>query len=248
MRCRTHTTARAAQFNRQTNQTLRQHMKKILTAILTSFGLRASSDAASPSTSIDVKSIRYSEPTVAADAIAFVMPTRETFEDAPQFHEDAWCQIEFFAASRLPEIKTRLTELESFEKRHRTRYGWTDIYARRLERTPMTGGPDALSRLEEALPGKRLPSPILTTTSQPLGQVKDGFTLRLGDTGIVYGIATNEGLVSLGAMVEPGGDDAMLTKAFVALNQKFQFSLVDWRTRMVLVSVDPVGDVRVWRP
>jgi hypothetical protein len=224
-------------------------MKKMLTAILTSFGLGASSHAASPSTSIDVGDIRYTEPTVAADAIAFVMPTRETFEGAPQFHEDEWCQIEFFAAARLPEIKARLTELKSFEERHRTQHGWTDIYARRLKRTPMTSGPDALSKLAKALAGKRLTSPILSITSKPLGQVKDGFTLRLGDTVIIYGIATNEGVMSLAGLaglVEPGGDDAMLTTAFVVLNQKFQFSLVDWR--MVLVSVDPGGDVRVWRP
>ncbi len=46
-------------------------------------------------TRVDLASIAYSMPTVAADALVFAMPTQASFEGAPQLHEDEWCQIEF---------------------------------------------------------------------------------------------------------------------------------------------------------
>jgi hypothetical protein len=52
--------------------------------------------------------------------------------------------------------------------------------------------------------------------------------------------------MSLAALVD--GDDRPLTTAFIALNKKFQFVLVDWRSQMVLVSTTPAGQVNVWRP
>jgi hypothetical protein len=184
-------------------------------------------------------------PTVAADEIQFVMPTRETFEGAPQFHEDDWRQVEFFPSSRLAEIKTRLTEYKSFEAKHRTKHGWTDIYARRLPRMQVLGT-SGLADIASAVSATKLPAPILTTTSRPLGQVKDGYTLRISESVFLYGLTSADGVMSLAALVD--GDDRPLTTAFIALNKKFQFVLVDWRSQMVLVSTTPAGQVNVWRP
>ncbi|MCW0371157.1 hypothetical protein [Xanthomonas sacchari] len=94
-------------------------MKKIITSTLTALG-RASSAQADPVQTVDAKSIRFSMPTVAADQIDFVMPTKESFEGAPQFHEDEWRQLEFLPVARLQEIKRRLAEYKSFELGHRT--------------------------------------------------------------------------------------------------------------------------------
>jgi hypothetical protein len=79
-----------------------------------------------------------------------------------------------------------------------------------------------------------------------LGQVKDGYTLRISESVFLYGLTSADGVMSLAALVD--GDDRPLTTAFIALNKKFQFVLVDWRSQMVLVSTTPAGQVNVWRP
>jgi hypothetical protein len=220
-------------------------MRRIIAAALASIGLGAAAQPVPPPATVDPETIRFSMPTVAAEDIKFVMPTRETFEGAPQFHEDDWRQVEFFPSSRLSEIKTRLTEHKSFEAKHRTKYGWTEIYARRLPRVPVLGS-SGIADLAGLLSATKLPAPILTTASRPLGQVMDGFTLRLSNSVFLYGLSDGEGVMSLAALVD--GDDSSLTKAFLTLNKKYQFMLVDWRAQMLLVSTTSNGQINVWRP
>lgn len=62
-------------------------MKRILFIFLAVFGANAMTHAEPPIRTIDSKSIRFTMPTVAADDIQFVMPTKESFEGALQFHE-----------------------------------------------------------------------------------------------------------------------------------------------------------------
>ncbi|MCC4591362.1 hypothetical protein LL974_09480 [Xanthomonas campestris pv. cannae] len=222
-------------------------MKKIITSTLAALG-RASSAQADPVQTVDAKSIRFSMPTVAADQIDFVMPTKESFEGAPQFHEDEWRQLEFFPVARLQEIKRRLAEYKSFELGHRTQYGWTEIYARRLAPSEVVAGDDAVAQVGRVVGAKLAPSPILTTASRPLGQVKGGFTLTIGGGVFLYGIASQGEVVALGAMVERGGEDLKLTHAFAQLNKTYKLILVDWRSQLVLVSLALSGNVDVWRP
>jgi hypothetical protein len=123
----------------------------------------------------DTTSIHYSMPTVAADSITFVMPTQATFEGAPQFHEDDWCQIEFLPVDGLKEIQTTLAEYKVFEQAHRLQNGWTQIFARKLDRSPLIKGADAVRQLAGLFGTARINAPILTTASRPLGQVDGGF-------------------------------------------------------------------------
>ena len=223
-------------------------MKKLLSTLLTSLGIASSAQAAPPVVTVDPKTIRFTMPTVAADEIEFVMPTKETFTDAPQFHEDEWCQLEFYPANRLQEVKRLLTEFKAFELRHRTQYGWNEIYARRIARSTIVAGGDAIASVRNAVSAKQLPSPILTTTSNPLGQVKGGFSLSLPGSVLIYGLSSPVGISALGASVSRGGNDSQLTTAFVALNKSNRLILIDWRSQMILVSVASTGEVDVWRP
>lgn len=220
-------------------------MKKIFAAALASIGIGAIAQPVPPATTVDTKAIRFSMPTVAAEEVKFVMPTRESFEGAPQFHEDDWRQIEFFPSSRLAEIKTRLAEYKLLEEKHRTKSGWTNIYARNLPRMPVLGS-SRLSEVVGLLSATTLPAPILTTASKPLGQVEGGYTLRIANSVFLYGIADSDGVMSLAAAVD--GDDGPLTKVFATLNKKYQLILVDWRLQMLLVSTTSAGQVNVWRP
>lgn len=220
-------------------------MRKIVAAALASIGLVSPAQAVQHASTVDANTIRFTMPTVAADEIQFVMPTSETFEGAPQLHEHDWRQVEFLPSSRLAEIKKRLTEYKSFEAQHRTKYGWTEIYAINLPRMQVLGS-SGLTDIAGSLSATKLPAPILTTTSRPLGQVKDGYTLRISGSVFLYGLAGADGVMSLAARVD--GDDRPLTTAFITLNKKFQLILVDWRSQMVLVPTTPAGQVDVWRP
>jgi hypothetical protein len=223
-------------------------MKKVFTALLTTLGLSSGAQAAAPAQTIDPKGLRFSMPTVAADDIQFAVPTKETFEGAPQFHEDEWCQLEFFQKGQLSEIQRLLSEYKVFEKQNRTEHGWNQTYARRLRRTAFLKGSSELGALAQALQAKLLPAPILTTSSRPLGQVKDGFTLGLPGSVILYGLNGAEGVTVLAAIVERGGDDSRLANAFVTLSNEYQLILVDWRAQQVLVSASGSGQIDVWRP
>lgn len=196
--------------------------------------------------SIDLKSIRYSMPTVAADVLNFVMPSAASFEGAPQFHEDEWCQIEFLPVTTLKQVQGSLLEYKAFEQAHRLQYGWSEIFARRLARTALIDGSDAVSRLASLFGTTAGNAPILTTASRPLGQVEGGFTVKPSSDVLLYGVANEKGINSLGAMVH--GEDMQLSQAFAKLYSSFGLMLVDWRGQLALCSVGQDGNFGVWRP
>jgi hypothetical protein len=223
-------------------------MKKLLSSMWAAIGLRRSVRKAPQVVSVDPKTIMFSMSTVAADDIEFVVPSPQSFDGAPQFHEDEWRQVEFYPSSQTDVLMTRLTEYKLFERRHRTEYGWTDIYARRIPGPGILQGARARAELAALLRATPQPSPILSTTSSHLGQVKDGFTLRLADSVFLYGVAGTSGVESLAAIVELGGDDACLAAAFAKLYGQYKLVLIDWRQQMLLTSVGSDGRISVWRP
>ena len=223
-------------------------MKKLLSTLVAAFGKQPPAHAEPSAQMVDPKTIMFSMPTVAADDIKFVVPTEESFEGAPQFHEDEWCQLEFFPRSRLAEIQRRLVEYKAFEKTHRGQHGWSDIYARRIHREAVVRGANAADDIAILVGAVPRPSPILTTTSRPLGQVEDGFTLELAGSVLLYGVTTSDGVIALGATVARGGDDSQLTQAYITLFDKYGLLLVDWRAQQLLLSVTEKGDISVWRP
>lgn len=224
-------------------------MKKLISTLMVALGAApVAAQAPGKIETINSKSIRFTMPTVATDDLKFVMPTAETFRGAPQFHEDEWAQVEFFPSTRLAEVQRRLVEYKAFEQSHRGPHGWTDIYARRVARSPVVGGTAAVEELASKVHGSRLPSPILTTSSKPLGQVEGGFSIRLNEKVHLYGLADRAGINVLAAILDRGADDTALTSAFLALRKSKEVILVDWRSQMVLVGSTSSGSLEVWRP
>lgn len=225
-------------------------MKKLISSLMVALGAApAAAEAPGKIETINSKSIRFTMPTVATDDLKFVMPTAQTFEGAPQFHEDEWAQVEFFPSARLGEVQRRLVEYKAFEQRHRGPHGWTDIYARRIARSSaILGGATAVDELASKVHGTRVPSPILTTASRPLGQVEGGFSIRVSDKVHLYGLVDQAGINVLAAILDRGADDAALTNAFLALRKSKDVILVDWRSQMVLLASTPTGSLEVWRP
>ncbi|NQD38578.1 hypothetical protein HPT27_16260 [Permianibacter sp. IMCC34836] len=222
-------------------------MKKLVASLLAAIGMSSMPQAAEKIENVDINKIRYTMPTVAADQIEYGVPTKESFQGAPQFHEDEWAQLEFFPGSRLPEIQKLLKEYKLFEKANRTKNGWLKIYSRQITReqiTPITISPMVISNETSS---QLLPAPILVTASKPLGQVKDGFSLLLGTNAYLYGQVNSKGISVLGAYLA-GADDMMLSRAFATLNKKHGLILVDWRQQFILISVAENGEFNVWQP
>lgn len=221
-------------------------MKKIVAGIFTALGI-SSATSASPSSKVEtvpIESIRFSMPTVATDSIEFEMPSSSSFEGAPQFHEDEWRQLEFFSKNRLGEVQNMLNELKTFEAANRTQYGWNKTYERDVARLPIGELPENLS---QELVAQSRPAPILTTSSHPLGQVKNGFSIELGKNAYLYGLKQAGRITVLAASLQ-GADDMLLSNTFSSLHKKYGLILVDWRQQFVLVSVNRSGQFEIWRP
>jgi len=218
-------------------------VKKFFAGILAAVGISAN---AQPETEmIDVNSILYSMPTISGDALEFVVPTKETFEGAPEFHEDEWCQLEFFPQSELEDLKKKLDEYKKFEQNNRASSGWKNIYVRNIPRVGFRLKLKDLGLIEGAV---FHPSPLLTTASSLLGQVKGGFSVSIGDGALLYGISEGEIIKSLAASVYSDAGNIALTDALMSLDSKEKLMVVDWRGQMIIMGSPRDGKLEVWKP
>ena len=217
-------------------------MKKFIVGLLATVGMSA--NAGQTTGKVDVNSILYSMPTISGDAIEYKMPDEKSFNGAPQFHEDDWCQLEFFAKSRLDDIQKKLTEYKAFELKNRTGSGWKEIYVRNIQRNKLSLNTKALGALKRA---KVQPAPILTTASRSLGQVKNGFSVSLGEGALLYGVEQEGQIVSLAATVYSDEGNQALTSSFMALDKLEKLILVDWRGQMIIMGGSD-GKLGVWKP
>jgi hypothetical protein len=200
---------------------------------------------------VDPRSVLYSLPTISADLPELEPVTERPKRDTLVMDEDDWCQVELYAAPRLHEVQRTLTELKRFELANRTPGAtgpWRDTFPRRLARSAVLDGPDALDRLAALLDAKPGPAPVLTTTSTALGRVAGAFTLPLGGDIALYGKAEADGITTLGASVGPKPDPRVLTDAFLKLHEAEGLLLVDWLKQFVLINVGEDGGVAIWKP
>ena len=218
-------------------------MKKIFASILAAVGISANAQAHSEM--VDVNSIIYSTPTISGDEIEYVVPTKESFDGAPEFHEDEWGQLEFFPKSQLKTIQEKLIEYKSFEQRNRVSSGWKNVYVRNIQRSAFASTIDDLVALE----GSAMhPAPLLTTASRPLGQVKNGFSVSIGDGALLYGVVEDGEIKSLAASVYSDAGNNALTNAYMFLDKKEELIIVDWRGQMIIMGSSSDGRLEVWRP
>lgn len=218
-------------------------MKKLFASILAAVGISA--NAQQKPELVDVNSILYSMPTISGDSIEFVVPTKESFEGAPEFHEDDWCQLEIFPKSQLKAIQSKLVEYKSFEQKNRASSGWNNIYVRNIQRDDFALTVDDIASLE----GSALhPAPLLTTASSPLGQVKNGFSVSIGDGALLYGISEGGVIKSLAASVYSDAGNNALTSAYMSLGKKHELIIVDWRGQMIIMGSSSDGKLGVWKP
>jgi hypothetical protein len=222
--------------------------KRLLTALLALLGISNAVSADQKAQSMDPKRILFSIPTISDDLPPMdqggAKPSARDFA----LDEDVWTQIEFLSRSQLPVVQRMLQEYKSFEAANRAQYGWRNTYVRKLERTDVIHGADALKELESILGIKAGPAPVLLSLNTVTGRVRNGFSVPLGGSVTVYGYTDAGGIPVLGALVGRDPDDGRLVKAFRRLNAKEGLILVDWRQQLVLISIAPSGQINTWRP
>lgn len=194
---------------------------------------------------VDPATIRASMPTVAVDELKFEIPTNESFAGAPQFHEDEWRQVEFFPADRTEQVKRLLIQYKVFEAENREPYGWRRAFPRQIPPQPILSG--SASDVAQIVNGTLFGAPILHVTAGPLGQVTQGFSIVLGENVFLYGLEEQGSVTALGAILQ-GGEDFLLTQAFIKLSQEHGLLLVDWRSQRMLQDVQANGSISVWCP
>jgi hypothetical protein len=223
-------------------------MKKLLASVLARLGAAKAAQPQQTLQYIDPNSILFTTPTISDDLAPLEALARKPTETDFQFHEDEWSQVELLPQEQLSEVQRMLTEYKSFEREHRTQYGWRKVYVRKIQRLPVVSGPQPIQQLERLLGVQAGPAPLLYSSGAGAGSVKDGFSLPLGGGVTLYGYLADQAVPVLGALVDTNPDDLKLTQAFMKLNAAQGLVLVDWRSQFVLVSVDPTGQVDVWRP
>lgn len=197
---------------------------------------------------IDPKKILFSIPTL-SDDMAPLEPLREPPDDEDfAFHEDEWCQIEFFPRRQLATIQQTLKEYKQFEQAHRVQQGWSKAYLRKIQRIPVLSAARPLEKVEQLFGVKAGSAPILFTFNAFSGRVKNGFTIPIGGNITLYGYVDNENIPVLGAEVGRDPDNSRLTDAFMKANASDGLLLVDWRAQLLLIEASSDSEVEVWRP
>jgi len=194
------------------------------------------------------KKILFSVPTL-SDDIASLEPLNEKPSSKDfGFHEDEWCQIEFFPKSQLTTIQQILKEYKQFEQTHRVHQGWDAVYVRKIQRGPVLSSIQPIENLEKLLGAKAGSAPFLFTYGAISGKVKNGFTIPLGGNITIYGYVDGDNIPVLGANVGKSPDDSRLTDAFLKLNASDGLLLIDWRAQLLIIGASSDSQVEVWHP
>jgi hypothetical protein len=224
-------------------------MKKALVGLLALVGLGGSAVAGQQTRMIDPKTILFSIMTIADDAAPIAPLKTSPGATDLGFHEDDWRQIEFFPASREPEIRQMLIALAAFDREQRTAGGWKKMYVRKLPAEPVVAGSAALDTLAKDLGVAVKPGPVVNQgPNHILGRVAHGFSLPVGRGVVLYGFSDATGVPVLGASVQEGAEDDALSNAFVKLHARHNLILVDWRSHLLLSGIAKDGSFITWRP
>lgn len=197
---------------------------------------------------VDPNTLLFSMATIDGTAIPYASGDAAWVPSDFVMHEDEWRQIEFFPASRIAEIQQMLADLANFETAHRASVGFTKIYLRELSPAAVLTT-ETLHSVARELGGVPRSSPVLFYSENAIqGRIAEGFSFDLGGGVTLYGTQRDGDVTILAANVAGGGEDGLLTRAFMALNEASGVIVVDWRSHLLLTGVTAKGQIAIWRP
>lgn len=225
---------------------------------------RSKSTASEPATDLESRPVQllnpqdimFTVPTISNDLPPLDAITEQPNADHVAFHEDDWCQVEFFAKARLPEIQRILAEYKAFEAENRkmtTIDGqeypiWKNTFVRKIERQAVVPGPKAAERVASALEAVLGPAPTLFSSNAWTGRVLGGFSIQIGAGVVLCGYEEGDSVPALGAFLGGDAEHSSLGTAFGKLAAIESLILVDWRAQMVVTAIDSQGMLQVWQP
>jgi hypothetical protein len=174
-----------------------------------------------------IGAILFSLPTICDVAPETIPNASHDNSNLLRLHEDDWRQIEFIAASALPQVDREMAEIERFKRTNWTGAGFKRVYIRK-ER------PDGLypSRVScgliDSIPHDPM-QPLMIGTTGTLQReqiVKGGFGCRLSPSAFLYGRHSDGMIVDLGIVRLPKEADVL--QSLLAFCNKSNLCLVDW--------------------
>ncbi len=174
-----------------------------------------------------IRSILFVVPTISDIAPETIPNANSDTKDAVHLHEDDWRQIEFIAASALPQVDREMAEIERFKRANWTGVGFKSVYIRK-ER------PDGLypSRfsygLIDSIPHDPIQRLMIGTIGTPQREqiVKGGLACRLSPSTFLYGRHSNGIIVDLGLARLPKEPDVL--QSILTFCDKNKLCLADW--------------------
>jgi hypothetical protein len=222
-------------------------MKRLLLA--TAFALSGLAGAPGASAQTDppapIMPPPFRLPTIAADKPEFApeavpMGPDDIYVDP----DDIWRQVEFYPGTRLPEVRAALAEVEADSGRYAG--GWIHMVQRRIPGAP---GFPSLREIARTVGGRVGPAPLSRgEMGGPMHRIIDGFTIRLDDQTVLYGVAHAGGVTVLGAALDYRGDRKALNHAFYKLNRAYGLVLIYWLPPALLASPADKDDFSDWHP
>jgi hypothetical protein len=172
-----------------------------------------------------IGSILFVVPTICDIAPETIPNANHDTKDAVHLHEDDWRQIEFIAASALPQVDVEMAELERFKRANWTGAGFKKVHIRK-ER------PEGLcpSRLPYRLIDSFRHDPVqplmIGTPQRSQMIVKGGFACRLSPSTVLYGRHSDGMIADLGIVRLPKEPDVL--RNLLAFCNKSNLFVADW--------------------
>jgi len=180
-----------------------------------------------------IGAILFSLPTICDVAPETIPNASDDNSNSLRLHEDDWRQIEFIAASALPQVDREMAELERFKRTNWTGAGFKSVYIRKQR--------------PEGLYPSRVPYPLIDSiphdpiqplmigtlgTAQRERIVKGGFACRLSPSTFLYGRQAEGIIVDLGLTRLPEESEAL--RSLLAFGNKSNLCLADWCASKVI--------------
>lgn len=156
------------------------------------------------------------------------------------FHEDDYCQVELLPLANEDFCRRQLAEIQSFSARHRSEFGWTEMYVRKAAPVTLAAAQipsrDVCFELEQYLTRfDRVCSGYSTYRKEFPDTIAFGFDKKF----MLYGECQGEYLVRLWLIIQSlsahENQLAMRTLEFVAY---WQLLLVDWPMSALIALAD----------
>jgi len=174
-----------------------------------------------------IGAILFSLPTICDVAPPTIPNASKDNGSSLRLHEDDWRQIEFIAASSLPQVDREIAEIERFKRANWTGAGFKSVYIRKERAEGLY-----LSRvgysLIDSIPHAPMQPLTIGTGGTPQREqiVKGGFGCRLSPSTFLYGRQAEGIIVDLGLIRLP--EESEVLQSVLTFCKNCKLCIANW--------------------